>query len=615
MAQVPGLGLDQSQLADVINQQYKGYSQKQRNQMMQSAAATPDNWASITDQANKTATQPTEFLGAGSTSNIPTVSKDGQQWQRVAPEAQQDIAPWMQSNYTAPYTTDFGSYYDPTSYRQYQNAVKAKDWVNQYINPKRFKTETYTPTADEKFDASGWTKMQGATDEWGNTSPSSYSRQVQEAPITSWQQLMDTYGQTPAGGWSDANTKGAGSFLSRRRGTGNQSNPLQGWLTNSAAAPNFSLYGSGTPEDIQRGFNVLQRMSPQNIGEFWGLSPETKKGMLENPANALQFMRATANPANGDWLSIGAEGGYSGIDSYQFDPKKGMTVDPSRYLQIDNSSGGFLGSLNNLAEGIAKWTDPVFYKSMGGGTENSLWKDLTNEGLYSAVFNKLDPILDKIDPGHNWTQDQIAGLIGADTQKEAFNQIAPIVLAAVSYGVGGTAGNVINAATTANAVNSGDWVGAATGALNASGINPTSSAANYLKDAGFSPTAARMMSGIGAGTLTNLARGQDAKSALAGALFSGISGEAGRGVSQLLGPQLGEIGSKIVGGAAGGGLNSLFNQNSPVQGSLYGAMSGGLHGFLNSTDKQNNTFNKERDIQNRRQAQNLTKLAKLFVKK
>lgn len=41
MAQVPGLGLDQSQLADIINQQYKGYSQKQRNQMMQSAAATP----------------------------------------------------------------------------------------------------------------------------------------------------------------------------------------------------------------------------------------------------------------------------------------------------------------------------------------------------------------------------------------------------------------------------------------------------------------------------------------------------------------------------------------------------------------------------------------------
>ena len=34
MAQVPGLGLDQSQLADVINQQYKGYSQKQRNQML-----------------------------------------------------------------------------------------------------------------------------------------------------------------------------------------------------------------------------------------------------------------------------------------------------------------------------------------------------------------------------------------------------------------------------------------------------------------------------------------------------------------------------------------------------------------------------------------------------
>ena len=75
---IPGLGLDQSQLADVINQQYKGYSQKQRNQMMQSAAATPDNWSAITQQANQTATQPTEFLGAGRTSDIPTVSQNGQ---------------------------------------------------------------------------------------------------------------------------------------------------------------------------------------------------------------------------------------------------------------------------------------------------------------------------------------------------------------------------------------------------------------------------------------------------------------------------------------------------------------------------------------------------------
>ena len=79
MAQVPGLGLDQSQLADVINQQYKGYSQKQRNQMMQSAAASPDNWGAITQQANKTATQPTEFLGAGRTNNIPSVSLNDQQ--------------------------------------------------------------------------------------------------------------------------------------------------------------------------------------------------------------------------------------------------------------------------------------------------------------------------------------------------------------------------------------------------------------------------------------------------------------------------------------------------------------------------------------------------------
>ena len=79
MPQIPGLGLDQAQLSDLINQQYKGYSQKQRNQMSQSAAASPDNWTALTQKSNQQAQNPTEFLGAGRTSNIPTVSQDGQQ--------------------------------------------------------------------------------------------------------------------------------------------------------------------------------------------------------------------------------------------------------------------------------------------------------------------------------------------------------------------------------------------------------------------------------------------------------------------------------------------------------------------------------------------------------
>lgn len=573
MAQIPGLGLDQSQLADVINQQYKGYSQKQRNQMMQSAAATPDNWSAITQKSNQQASMPTEFLGAGRTNNIPTVSKDGVQWQGYDDAGLQQLY-------------NFNQNYNPVTSR----------WTEQVKNPN------YT-ASDLNF------RYDGPSSE-----PYIYNQQSTEPEFLTIQREQRTPVATD---YTDSVGRKYYSPETINRVESSAPNFLSGW---------FGAYNNPSGN--------YHEHRPINAGGYyfadpWGFSHSVSKvGPNKYFVSESTLNEHTRSGTADTWFSLNPNADLSGLQYGQYQGQNGLFYDPMKTnlsnlltpgrnnsAYAEKKSGGFLGGLNDLAEGIAKWTDPVFYKSMGGGTDNSLWKDLTNEGLYGAVFNKMDPILDKIDPGHNWTQDQIAGLIGADTQKEAFNQIAPIVLAAVSYGVGGTAGNVINAATTANAVNSGDWVGAATGALNAAGINPTSSAANYLKDAGFSPTAARMMSGMGAGTLTNLARGQDAKSALAGALFSGISGEAGRGVSQLLGPQLGEIGSKIVGGAAGGGLNSLFNQNSPVQGSLYGAMSGGLHGFLNSTDKQNNTFNKERDIQNRRQAQNLTKLAKLFVKK
>ena len=113
----------------------------------------------------------------------------------------------------------------------------------------------------------------------------------------------------------------------------------------------------------------------------------------------------------------------------------------------------------------------------------------------------------------------------------------------------------------------------------------------------------------------NYARTGDLENALKAAAFSTASGAAGNWLGSATASGLGEIGSKALGGAASGGLNSLFSKNSPVAGSLFGAMSGGLHGFLNSTDRSNNTYNREQDIKNRNTAQTATKLARLFMKK
>lgn len=595
MAQVPGLGLDQSQLADVINQQYKGYSQKQRNQMMQSAAATPDNWGSITEQVNKTATQPTEFLGAGRLNNIPTVSKYGQQLQRVDSDTQQNVAPWMSSNHTAPYQNEFGSYYDQASYKQYQNAVKARDWVNTYINPTRMKTEIHTPKQGEQFNSTGWTYVDGGVGETGVSSPGFYTRQVQDTPIQSWQQLMDTYGKTPSGGWSDANTKGVfGTSFGRK------SNPLQTWLSDVNAAPNFSLYGSGSPTDIQRGFNILQGSAPQNIGEFWSMSPEVQKGILENPGISLQQMRATANPANRDWLSIGAEGGLRDISNWEWNKQRGLSPTPGSYLQVHDENNGLLGSFNSFMNKV----DPL-----NGAVENTVAKALGFDNGLDMVRQVGEPVGNLagvlFSGGIPWGS-IVAGVDNISTGNDKA-LLGNIVNGLVSYGgtqvnLGGTGGSPVETAVGSSGTAANSMAGSGGGVFG-SGVSLGSTAANQA--------AQGMLMNAGA----NYAKTGDLGAALKSAAFSGASGAAGNWLGNATQGQLGEIGSKALGGAASGGLSSLFASNSPVNGSLFGAMSGGLHGFLNSTDKQNNTFNKERDIQNRRQAQNLTKLAKLFVKK
>lgn len=561
MAQVPGLGLDQSQLADVINQQYKGYSQKQRNQMMQAAAATPDNWGAITQQANKTATQPTEYLGAGRTSDIPQVYKDGERYAAIDHNTFNSYSAEMpefgQGEFAPTYTNAQAKYYNRQDLSKLNNLAGVYDYLKK-INPLRTKTETWTPSAEQlasrkPWDYSplrpdpslGYQEVLGGVDEFGNALPSTWTRQVQDTPLT-YTDFMNQYGATPAGGWTDANTKGVG--LSSILNGNKNNNPLQQWMTDPSFLPKFSLLGSGSPEDMQKGFNILQRMSPQNIGEFWSLSPEVQRGMLANPAAALQQMRATANPANGDWLSVGAEGGFSGFDAYTWDANKGLTVDPSRYIQIDDSNNGLLGSLG--LDGLRGVVEPI------GNLAGAIWSG-------GIPWGSIVAGADNISTGND----------------EAI------------------LGNVINGI--------GSYAGANVGSNGVMGTNMS------LGSAAANSAANNMIINAGA----NYARTGDLENALKAAAFSTASGAAGNWLGSATAGDLGEIASKALGGAASGGLNSLFTKNSPIEGSLFGAMSGGLHGFLNSTDRSNNTYNKQQDTKNRQTAQAATKLAKLFTKK
>lgn len=142
----------------------------------------------------------------------------------------------------------------------------------------------------------------------------------------------------------------------------------------------------------------------------------------------------------------------------------------------------------------------------------------------------------------------------------------------------------------------------------------TNTIAQKLSSAGFSPAAIQsILSGSGT-ALSGLLTGKSAQQSALSGIGSGLGSYANTAIQGLTSDYLGDAMSKVVGGAAGGGLNSLFNQNSPVQGSLFGAMSGGLHGFLNSSARDANTLTPEVNSSNKKTANDVTNLARLFTR-
>jgi len=472
MAQVPGLGLDQSQLADVINQQYKGYSQKQRNQMMQSAATTPDNWGAITQQANKTATQPTEFLGAGRTDNIPTVSQNGQQ-----------LTGYDNSNLSSLYNMNSG--YRGTPFDYTDSAGKG------YYN-----TDT-----QNRIESSGPNFVSGTK--------TSYD-----------------LNQTQAGGYYFSDPWGFSHSLSK-------------------AGNNKYFVSENT------------------------LNENTRSGTADT------------------WYSLNPNADLSGLQYGQFQGQNGLFFDPTK---------------TNLSSLLTP------------GRNNSAYAEKKSGGIL-APLNKA---LSYIDPLGHAIEGGVADLLGYDSGLDMVRNlgepIGNLAGAIFSYGVpwGSIAMGAENAST-------GNWEGVGNNAINGlasyAGANVGSSGVMgtnmSLGSAAANSAANNMIINAGA----NYARTGNLENALKAAAFSTAAGSAGNWLGNATSGSLGEIGSKALGGAASGGLNSLFSKNSPVAGSLFGAMSGGLHGFLNSTDRSNNTYNREQDTKNRNTAQTATKLARLFTRK
>ena len=237
------------------------------------------------------------------------------------------------------------------------------------------------------------------------------------------------------------------------------------------------------------------------------------------------------------------------------------------------------------------------YQEKGGGG-----------GLFGWIFDFHDPILDDIDPLHDRTQNGVADVLGADSQKEAFLQVAGPVVMIVTTAIGMPyIGAAINATQSAS---TGDWDGVA--------LNALSAAASYYSAAPTTGTDAASAGSTAASTSTlesiGTSMGMSAESAKAFAtyaknIFSGDISKMTNGalnfgadVNRVLGTTLknavlsaaqqgikGEDFDKVVQAAVISGLSSLVGSSvseftgSTVAGSVAGTVSGGL---LNSEMNQ-----------------------------
>jgi hypothetical protein len=467
--------------------------------MMQSAAATPDNWSSITNQSNQQAQAPTEYLGSGRTNNIPTYSKDGEQWQKM------DSNAWQQLQSSNPYggvdSNLAADYTDPTGNKFYK---------------------------------------QSSLD-------NSYAHIVSGSPG----KLRDANFQDPT------NITKGGYYYSDPWGYAHQ---LQKMGSSTYFAPEFQNQRSGTA-DLSYGVK-----DPANIYRY---NNNGQLGYLFD-SNKTNFSNALAGGRNNTAFA-------------------------------EKGSGGILGTLNKITEKF----DPI-----GNFVTNT---DAKNAGfdnrldMVSTIGEPVGNILGAVfSGGIPWGSIAMAGQNASTGNWDAVGNNALnglLSYAGTNMNIGGVGGAPVDTAVGASGAAANSMAGSA-GGIFGSGVNLGSTAANQAFQ--------NMALSAGKNYITN---GGNIGNALRSAAFSGAAGAAGNWLGDATRTPLGEIGSKALGGAASGGLNSLFAGNSPVNGSLYGAMSGGLHGFLNSTDRSNNTYNQKQNLDNRNIAQTTTNLAKLFAKK
>lgn len=454
-----------------------------------------------------------------------------------------------------------------------------------YASPKEAVNSIWrarNPIDDKYYTATQrWDDWGGKSyfDEMGRTLTDVRNIGTEDTPIWEGKQIPKENPYRNTGGGALEDWENLGQILSGRtpmwtalKGGGVERMYSQDNLTQSISGLN-TLYGSTPLIWDNKLLGYKMDLNPNNAAGDWGYKGDTpylsRVDRSGKTQSASQIWRELQRPE--DWAKYG-----TGLGGDQF-------------LVKAEEAGNLPGWLNKEARD--------YHKQKSGG-------------LLGGIFKFLDPILDKIDPLHNPTQDLISKPLGM-TQEQAFSTIAPMV---VNWFVPGLGSAISGVDAASRGDDRGMLASAISAAVGASGGLSNTGVAGTSLDLGSKAANAAANQFI-MSTANNAIRGMPVGSALKSALFGAASQGAGGWLGDITTDQLGDVGSKILGGAASGGLNSLFNRDSPVKGSLFGGMSGGLHGYLNSVSKNSDTFNPAQDNKNKLAAENATKLAKLFNKR
>lgn len=602
--QVGALDLNQSSIADAVNR-YKISDKRKRNEMMRLGTSDPNAFALQNQEHLQEATMPTQFYGAGrkeasiqnpdidAATMVGGIQKLGDMFYYYG-DKDTSTAKFGVDGYNLKDTGQFGrrDIYDQQGNNLGQYFMSSKDAIGDYYFNK-YKGQAFQgqkPYEDNQY-STGYNlgnQVHDTKNYWQHNMLGGQFFNTQDELNTALRNYIGSgYTHNDYYGRNIANTSDleyskvledilAGKDPSRNEGYGTAMGtylPSTGWRD----------FGGTHGNTAVSGLNALFNSKPL----IWD---NKLLGYGVDTAAAKSGDYGYANPYT--LQTIDSNGGTRSQSYLQ----RSIT-NPDKWKQIGRgmSNGDVFVPTQNIKD-IPGWS-----------TQNYVdVQSKPDNGLYGGIFDALDPILDKIDPLHDRLQNHVVDLTGAESQKQAFQQIAPIF---TSYFVPGGWGAAINGVDAAARGDSVGVLGAAAGAaLGASGIGDSFS--SYLQtSAGLSPSVANAVANAATSGAVNLAtNGGDLKSALTSAIFSAGSGAAGNYLADATSGLLGDVGSKILGGAASGGLNSLFSKNSPVQGSLFGGISGGLHGWLNSVNRASDSLTPKQDNENQRKAQQLSSL-------